>query len=80
MFFHGETMELILAAGGVLLFCGFIIYDIHSLMHTLSPEEYVLAAISLYLDIINLFLHLLQSLEAVFKTVSLSDSLILNKI
>ncbi|XP_003476153.1 protein lifeguard 4 [Cavia porcellus] len=67
MFFHSETMELVLAAGGALLFCGFIIYDTHTLMHKLSPEEYVLAAISLYLDIINLFLHLLRFLEAVNK-------------
>ncbi|XP_062059267.1 protein lifeguard 4 [Lepus europaeus] len=66
-FFNSETMELVLAAVGALLFCGFIIYDTHSLMHKLSPEEYVLAAISLYLDVINLFLHLLRFLEAVNK-------------
>uniref|UniRef100_F7IDT1 Transmembrane BAX inhibitor motif containing 4 n=1 Tax=Callithrix jacchus TaxID=9483 RepID=F7IDT1_CALJA len=65
LFFYSETMELVLAAAGALLFCGFIIYDTHSLMHKLSPEEYILAAISLYLDIINLFLHLLRFLEAV---------------
>uniref|UniRef100_A0A8D0RH11 Transmembrane BAX inhibitor motif containing 4 n=1 Tax=Sus scrofa TaxID=9823 RepID=A0A8D0RH11_PIG len=67
VFFYSETVELVLAAVGALLFCGFIIYDTHSLMHRLSPEEYVLAAISLYLDIINLFLHLLRVLEAVNK-------------
>ncbi|KAB0400899.1 hypothetical protein E2I00_008918 [Balaenoptera physalus] len=67
LFFYSETVELVLAAIGALLFCGFIIYDTHSLMHRLSPEEYVLAAISLYLDIINLFLHLLRVLEAVNK-------------
>ncbi|KAM9229447.1 protein lifeguard 4 [Dugong dugon] len=67
LFFYSETVELVLAAGGALLFCGFIIYDTHSLMHRLSPEEYILAAISLYLDIINLFLHLLRLLEAVNK-------------
>uniref|UniRef100_A0A3Q1M9N8 Transmembrane BAX inhibitor motif containing 4 n=1 Tax=Bos taurus TaxID=9913 RepID=A0A3Q1M9N8_BOVIN len=67
LFFYSETVELVLAAGGALLFCGFIIYDTHSLMHRLSPEEYVLAAINLYLDIINLFLHLLRVLEAANK-------------
>ncbi|KAF4010383.1 hypothetical protein G4228_001397 [Cervus hanglu yarkandensis] len=67
LFFYSETVELVLAAGGAILFCGFIIYDTHSLMHRLSPEEYVLAAINLYLDIINLFLHLLRVLEAVNK-------------
>ncbi|XP_037369945.1 protein lifeguard 4 [Talpa occidentalis] len=67
LFFYSETMELVMAAVGALLFCGFIIYDTHSLMHRLSPEEYVLAAINLYLDIINLFLHMLRFLEAVNK-------------
>ncbi|XP_045869270.1 protein lifeguard 4 [Meles meles] len=67
LFFYSQTMELVLAAMGALLFCGFIIYDTHSLMHRLSPEEYVLAAISLYLDVINLFMHVLRFLEAINK-------------
>ncbi|XP_068132865.1 protein lifeguard 4 [Hyperolius riggenbachi] len=65
LFFYSETLELLLAAGGALLFCGFIIYDTHLLMHKLSPEEHILASINLYLDIINLFLHLLRLLEAI---------------
>ncbi|XP_051463898.1 protein lifeguard 4 [Apus apus] len=63
VFFYSETIELVVAAAGALLFCGFIIYDTHLLMHKLSPEEYIQAAINLYLDIINLFLHLLRILE-----------------
>nr|CAD7434448.1 unnamed protein product [Timema monikensis] len=35
------------------------------LMKTLSPEEYILATINLYLDIVNLFLYILRALEAV---------------
>ncbi|XP_005989484.1 protein lifeguard 4 [Latimeria chalumnae] len=64
IFFYNETVELIYASAGALLFCGFIIFDTHLLMHKLSPEEYILAAINLYLDVINLFLHLLRLLEA----------------
>ncbi|NWW52025.1 LFG4 protein, partial [Pedionomus torquatus] len=64
LFFYSEPIELVFAAAGALLFCGFIIYDTHLLMHKLSPEEYILAAINLYLDIINLFLHLLRLLDA----------------
>ncbi|NXE23059.1 LFG4 protein, partial [Ardeotis kori] len=64
LFFYSETIELVFAAAGALLFCGYIIYDTHLLMHKLSPEEYILAAINLYLDIISLFLHLLRLLEA----------------
>ncbi|AAL73713.1 NMDA receptor-like protein [Camelpox virus] len=63
IFVQSETVELVLSAFGALVFCGFIIYDTHSLIHKLSPEDYVLASINFYLDIINLFLHLLQLLE-----------------
>ncbi|KAM9313448.1 protein lifeguard 4 [Gastrophryne carolinensis] len=66
-FFYSETVEIVLAACGALLFCGFIIYDTHLLMHKLSPEEHILASINLYLDIINLFLHILRVLEAARK-------------
>ncbi|NXI39389.1 LFG4 protein, partial [Galbula dea] len=64
LFFYSETTDLVFAAVGALLFCGFIIYDTHLLMHKLSPEEYILAAINLYLDILNLFLHLLRLVGA----------------
>ena len=33
------------------------------IMRRLSPEEYIFAAINLYLDIINLFLHILKMLS-----------------
>ncbi|KAM4676281.1 protein lifeguard 4 [Discoglossus pictus] len=67
IFFHSEAFELAIAGGGALLFCGFIIYDTHLIMHRLSPEEHILASINLYLDIINLFLHLLRLLDAINK-------------
>ncbi|XP_066579924.1 protein lifeguard 4 [Amia ocellicauda] len=67
LFFHNETMELVFAGAGALLFCGFIIYDTHLLMHKLSPEEHILASINLYLDILNLFLHILRILDAMKK-------------
>lgn len=64
MFIHNEVMELCLAIFGALLFAGFIVVDTHMLLHKLSPEEYILAAINLYLDIINLFLQILKILNA----------------
>ncbi|XP_062852001.1 protein lifeguard 4 [Trichomycterus rosablanca] len=67
LFFQNDTMELVFAGAGALLFCGFIIYDTHVLMHKLSPEEHVLASINLYLDIVNLFLHILRILNSMKK-------------
>ncbi|GFH20908.1 uncharacterized protein HaLaN_18115, partial [Haematococcus lacustris] len=57
-----------LGLAGASLFSLYLIYDIQMLMggnhkYKLSPDEYVLGAITLYLDIINLFLHILQVLS-----------------
>ena len=66
-FFHSETLELVYAIAGALLFSAFIVFDTHMLMHKLSPEEYILASINLYLDIINLFVEILRILDAMKK-------------
>ncbi|XP_047431370.1 protein lifeguard 4 isoform X2 [Mugil cephalus] len=62
-FFNTNSTELVLAGAGALVFCGFIIYDTNMLMKQLSPEEHILASINLYLDIVNLFLHILRVLD-----------------
>jgi len=49
---------------GALLFCGFIIYDTNQIMKHLGVDDYIIAAIELYLDFINLFLYVLQLLSA----------------
>ena len=67
LFFWSQTLEFVLSIGGALLFCGFIIFDTHMIMHKLSPEEYILASINLYLDFINLFIYILRILQAARK-------------
>ncbi|KAA0720930.1 Protein lifeguard 4 [Triplophysa tibetana] len=67
IFIYNDTVELVFAGAGALLFCGFIIFDTHLLMHKLSPEEHVLASINLYLDIVNLFLYILRILDSLKK-------------
>uniref|UniRef100_A0AAQ5YU74 Transmembrane BAX inhibitor motif containing 4 n=1 Tax=Amphiprion ocellaris TaxID=80972 RepID=A0AAQ5YU74_AMPOC len=66
-FFNSDSTELVLAGAGALVFCGFIIYDTNLLMKQLSPEEHILASINLYLDIVNLFLHILRVLDSMKK-------------
>jgi len=63
MFIGGEVKEMAFAVGGAILFSGFIIYDTHMIMTRVSPEEYVIATIELYLDIINLFIQILKILS-----------------
>lgn len=64
IFLGSNYLELLLSGGGALVFALFLVYDTHVIMHHLSPEEYILATITLYLDVFNLFLHLLRFLEA----------------
>jgi protein lifeguard len=47
-----------------LIFCGYIIYDTDNVIKRYTYDEYIWAAVSLYLDVINLFLSLLQLLRA----------------
>jgi len=49
---------------GCIIFSGYILFDTWLIMDRLSPHEHVLAAIMLYLDIINLFLYILQLLAS----------------
>ncbi|XP_060518735.1 protein lifeguard 4-like [Cylas formicarius] len=65
IFLQSPVFEILIAFGGAFLFCLFIIVDTKLIMETLSPEEYILATINLYLDIINLFLYILRILQAV---------------
>ncbi|KAL1220677.1 Protein LIFEGUARD 1 [Cardamine amara subsp. amara] len=59
--FHplGKLSSMIFSGLASILFCGYIIYDTNTLIKEDKYDEYISAAIRLYLDIINLFLHLL---------------------
>ncbi|XP_048005502.1 protein lifeguard 4-like [Leguminivora glycinivorella] len=63
VFIQSSGFELLLAFGGAILFSLFLIFDTQQMMTNLSPEEYILATINLYMDIINLFLHILRILN-----------------
>ncbi|EPX73607.1 uncharacterized protein SOCG_02826 [Schizosaccharomyces octosporus yFS286] len=52
--------ELAFAGFGTLVFCGYILYDTHNILHRYSPEEFIMSSLMLYLDFINLFVRVLQ--------------------
>jgi len=63
--FPSRTLQIFYAAIGAVIFSLYIVYDTQIMLggkhkYSLSPEEYVFAALNLYLDIINLFLYILQ--------------------
>ena len=50
---------------GAVVFSLYLVYDTQLLMggkhkYSISPEEYVFAALSIYLDVINIFLYILM--------------------
>jgi FtsH-binding integral membrane protein len=49
----GKTMDLVFAIGGCLLFSGYIVYDTYMINAKLSPDEFIMGAISLYLECVN---------------------------
>jgi FtsH-binding integral membrane protein len=63
MFFGNSSTETILTLFGAFVFGAYIIYDTHVIMKHLSAEEYIVAVINLYLDIINLFINILKLLN-----------------
>lgn len=67
VFFQNEILHTSLAILGAFIFSGFIVFDTQMLMKTLSPEEYMIAVINLYLDIINLFLEILKIIDSLKK-------------
>jgi protein lifeguard len=58
-----STINLAISLLGAFVFSLFIVYDTHLLMKKLNPEEYIVAVINLYLDIINLFIEILKILN-----------------
>lgn len=63
MFFQIPALALTLSAVAVLLFSGFILYDVSRVVNG-GETNYIMATLSIYLDIYNLFVNLLQLLMA----------------
>jgi modulator of FtsH protease len=64
MFFHIPALYLALSGVAVLLFSGFLLYDISRIVNG-GETNYIMATLSIYLDIYNLFINLLNILMAV---------------
>jgi len=61
IFLHIPAMTLALSAIGVILFSGFILYDVSRIVNG-GETNYVMATLSLYMSVYNLFTSLLQLL------------------
>lgn len=61
-FFQSPLLALSLSGIGVLLFSAFILYDTSSILRDYPNDEYIAAALTLYLDVFLLFQHILSLL------------------
>lgn len=57
---YSEPLSLAIAFAGIMIFSGFILYDISQYRHGLPDNMIPLAVLGLYLTFINLFLYLLR--------------------
>jgi modulator of FtsH protease len=62
MFFQNQTAALWIAGATVLAFSGLLVFDTWRLRNVYGPGDYVLAAVNIYLDLLNMFLAILQLL------------------
>lgn len=60
--FKSSAGAFMFSCVGVFLFSGFIIYDTFNILRRYPTDEYISATLSLYLDILNLFMALLHIL------------------
>jgi FtsH-binding integral membrane protein len=62
MFFQSAAADLWLASVAVLLFSGLLVFDTWRLRNFYGPDEYVGAAVQIYLDLLNIFMAVLRVL------------------
>ena len=66
----GETWHLLTACMGVIIFSFYLLVDVQMIMggknkrYTFDTDSYILASVALYLDIVNIFLYILQILAS----------------
>lgn len=65
IFFHDRILNIVYSSLGALLFSFYLVFDVQLMIggrhkYSISPEEYVFAALNIYLDVINLFTYILS--------------------
>lgn len=59
-FFRNQTADLWLASATVLIFSGLLVFDTWRLRNVYGPDDYVMAAVQIYLDLLNMFLAVIR--------------------
>ena len=62
IFFQSAIADLWIAGATVLVFSGLLIFDTWRLRNVYGPDDYVQAAVAIYLDLLNMFMAILRLL------------------
>lgn len=62
LFFKSPMADLWIAGASVMVFSGLLVFDTWRLRNQYGPDEYVLAAVQIYLDLLNMFMAILRLL------------------
>ncbi len=62
LFFQSSLAQLWIAGATVMVFSGLLVFDTWRIRNQFGPEDYVMAAVQIYLDLLNLFLAIVQLL------------------
>ena len=60
----GKAMNTVYAGIGAVLFTAYIVFDTWWLLSRASPDDAIIVAVNLYLDVINLFMYALECLNS----------------
>lgn len=61
----GSMMNLVWSMAGILIFSGWVLYDVAQYRNGVASEAVPLAALNIYLDFINLFLYILRFIASI---------------
>lgn len=62
IFFRNEAASLWIAGVGTMLFGALLVFDTWRLRNQFGPDDYVIAAVTIYLDLLNIFMFILRLL------------------
>ncbi|MBL8983078.1 MAG: Bax inhibitor-1/YccA family protein [Gemmatimonadetes bacterium] len=62
LFFQNQTASLWISGATVLVFGGLLVFDTWRIRNQYGPDDYVAAAVAIYLDLLNMFLAILHLL------------------
>jgi modulator of FtsH protease len=62
LFFQNQTAHLWIAGATVMVFSGLLVFDTWRLRNVYGPDQYIQAAVQIYLDLLNMFMAILALL------------------